>query len=177
MTRNKEHIIAAFIFLFFTLFITWPLLMNMNGFLLPPQYNNISHSDSLQHISKIGQAKELLAQGKNPIIVDNADVSQLYIFMGVFLNSVFGIDPVACHNTYFLLSLFLSGFFMYLFMRELSDDYLASLFAGFLYLTSQYLPYAYYWGHSNTPQIQWIPLVFLFLEKMLKSKQIVQDNS
>lgn len=165
---KKDLLFISLFYVFIIILMTWPLLFNMDGFLLPEAYEDINHSDSIQHISKIDEAKDLLDEGKTPIIVDSTDVSQIYILSGLVITNLFNISNVFFHNIYFFFSLFLSGFFMYLFAREITSNKLASFFAGFLYLSSQYLPYAYFWGHANTSQIQWIPLVFLFAERLIK---------
>lgn len=152
--------------------ITWPLLIHTNGFLLPQQYPDINHSDTMQHIGKLDEARGMIADGRFPVIADSTDISHLYLYSGLALTSLgVGITDTQSHNIYFIVMFMLSGLFMYYFMYELSKDKLASLLAGVIYITSQYMVYAYYWGHSNTFQIQWVPLIFLALERMLKHKE------
>jgi hypothetical protein len=152
--------------------IAWPLPMHMNGFLLPQEYPNISHSDSIQHINKIGEANSLIEQHKLPIITDATDVSHNYIWLGLFFVELLKMNPVVFHNLFFLMCMIFSGLCMYLLAKELTNDYIASILAGFIYMSSYYIPYAYFWGHSNTMQIPWIPLIFYFVEKLLKHQRI-----
>lgn len=39
-------------------------------------------------------------------------------------------------------------------------------------MSSNYIFHQYIWGHTNIWQIQWIPLIFLFLEKTIKYEKI-----
>ena len=126
-------------FIALTIFITLPLPSHMNGFLLPKEYSNISHSDTMQHMLKIQEVKERISAHQNPIIVDQADVSQIYIFFGLVATEILRINPVVYHNLFFMAVIFLSGILMYLFMLELSKDHLASIFAGFIYASSYYI--------------------------------------
>ncbi|HYD03517.1 MAG TPA: hypothetical protein VEC16_04410 [Alphaproteobacteria bacterium] len=168
-TEKRNYIELSICLILLICLITWPLILNMKGFVLPQVYPDISHSDSLYHIGKFSEQKEFIDQGQAVIIVDSGDVSQIYIAFGVIVSEYFGLNPVATHNLYFMLVLFMSGLFMYLLAKELLKDHYISMFAAFLYMTAYYIPYAYYWGHSNTIQIQWIPLVFLLIEKILKN--------
>jgi hypothetical protein len=167
---QRYLIFIIFLYVFIALFMTWPLVLNMNGFLLPEIYPDISHSDSIEHTSRINEVRELLKENKNPLFVDKTDISLIYIFFGLFVTYIFNVSDIFFHNLYLLITIFLSGFFMYLFAKELTNDKLSSFFAGFIYLSSQYVSYAYFWGHSNTSQIQWIPLVFLFTERLIKNQ-------
>ncbi len=166
---NEWFLVIVFYFLF-TFLITFPLIFNMNGFLLPQEYSDISHSDSIQHTSKIDKARTLISEGESPVIVDKTDVGPIYIFSGLLLTGL-GLSSIAFHNLFLMFVLFFAGFFMYLLTKELTKNKVVSFFAGFLYMSSQYILYAYYWGHSNTVQIQWIPFIFLFLERFIRYRK------
>ncbi|MBW2971153.1 hypothetical protein KY320_03260 [Candidatus Woesearchaeota archaeon] len=171
--RIKESFLSiCLLCIVVALFITWPLALNMGGFVLPQIYPDIKHSDSLQHMGVIHEVKRLIDNGESPVVADKRDVSQSYIFLGVLLTEYLGMEDVVFHNLFFLSSLVLAGVFMYLLMLELSKDRLAAVLAGFIYMSSCYIPYAYYWGHSNTMQIQWIPLVFYFFERIIKDGRL-----
>ncbi|MFH1511549.1 MAG: hypothetical protein ABIF10_07700 [Candidatus Woesearchaeota archaeon] len=164
----REKLLVALYFLAAAIFLSWPLTAHLDGFLLISWYKNLSHSDTVQHIEHLQVSREHLSRGINPLIVDQADVAQTYIFSGVILTKTLGMDDIVFHNIYFLATVFMSGLFMYLLAVELFRDRLSGLFCGSLYMSSNYFMYAYVWGHTNTMQIQWIPLIFLFLERTLK---------
>jgi len=156
-------------------------VINLKGVALPEQYpespdyvllehafTNISHSDTMQHINKIHYVKGLISEGSNPIVADKEDVSLIYIFFGLVSIYILGLNQFAYHNLFFLSVFSLSGFFMYLFSKKIFKNRSIAIFSGFLYFCSYYVPYAYYWGHSNTMQIQWIPLIFYLIEKLVE---------
>ncbi len=170
----KSPYFVLSLYLALAVFITWPLIFNLDGFLLPSYYPDISHSDTMMHMGAIDEAKFFLDHGKDPVIADKRDISQTYIFLGLF-SGILGLDRIVFHNLFFMASILCSGIFSYLFIREITRDRYASLFGGLVYMSSYYIPYAYYWGHSNTLQIQWIPLIFFFLERMIRRKKL-QDS-
>ncbi len=175
MLKRKQ---AFFVFLFFgivSLAITWPLALHPEGFLLPQKYNSIydiSYSDTLEHLAQLELAREKFLHHENFFIFDFADVAQTYIFFGI-LTYFFGISAVVSHNLYFIISVFLSGYCMYFLCKEIVKDEAASLWGGLLYMSSFYIFSEYVYGHSNIWQIQWIPLIFLFLEKFLRSERYI----
>lgn len=169
MGFKEKYSWTIFIVLFFlaaALFVSWPLMTNLDHFILPKAYNNISHSDTLQHISKINETRQ-----QGDIMVDSTDVSQLYILLGLAFTSI-GMGAIVFHNLFFMAVIFLAGLFMYLFAYELTKSRYASLIAGLVYSCSTYIPYAYYWGHSNTMQIEWIPLIFYLIEKLVRESNL-----
>jgi hypothetical protein len=169
--------LPVLVLMFFSaaIFISWPLALHMQGFVLPAQYKDISHSDTEQHIGKIQEAKQRLSSGRNPIIVDSTDVSQPYVFLGIVATRL-GASGAVWHNLYFLLSITLCGVFMHMCMRELTGHEPAALFAGVIYSTTVYLPFAYYWGHSNTMTIQYIPVIFWLTERVI-ARQKISDGA
>jgi hypothetical protein len=168
---NKKTLVVILSYLIITIFLSWPLILHLDGFLFSVHLD-LRRSDTLYHISHIEKAREHIRAYKNPIVIERGEVAQTYIFSGVFFTYVLRIKDVIFHNLFFLACVFLSALFMYLLMFELSKNKLASFFAGFLYMSSNYIFQQYTWGHTNIMQMQWIPLVFLFLEKTLKYKKI-----
>jgi len=64
---------------------------------------------------------------------------------------------------------------MFFFTKELIKNKWAALFSGFLYMSSSYLFSEYFLGHSNLWQLQWIPIIFLFLERILSGKRSFKE--
>ncbi len=172
LKKYKIELLILLFYIFIITLMTWPLISNISGFVLPQEYPNINHSDSIQHTSKIDESWSLLKQGKNPIIIDKTDISQIYIFLGILATKLLNISTVTFHNIFFMFVMLLSGIFAYLLMYEFTKDKIASFIVGLVYLSSHYISYAYYWGHSNTMQIQWIPFIFLAFERMLRHKRV-----
>lgn len=164
--RSLVYIIL--LYAIWILFLSWPLVVNLNGFLLPSFYQDLSHSDTLRLIGYINEMKK---SGSIQGCIDCWDVPLTYVLPGVLFTSL-GVDDIVYHNIFFLLCAILSGFFAYLLMLEISKHELASFFTGLFYMTSNFLFHEYYYGHTNILQIQWIPLVLLLVEKIYSSTKI-----
>lgn len=156
--------------LIISLFLSWPLALHLEGFLLTSHYQDIFHADTLQHLSHLRLARILWQKGGTPLIISSADVAQTYVFSGLVLTKLLPISDVAFHNLYFILTIFLSGLTMFFLAKELFSDEMSALLSGFLYMSSNYLFQQYVWGHTNIMQIQWLPLIFLFLQRILEKR-------
>ena len=166
--NTKVCIILAF-YLFLAMLISWPLVLHLDGFLLSKNYPDISHSDTLLHLKRMQEARANLVNFQDPVIADYAEVSQVYVFFSIILTLIFKVPDIIAYNIFFILTIFLAGLFMYFFAQEIVRDRLFAFFSGFLYMSSKYMVYAYYWGHTNIWQIGWIPFIFWSLEKFLQS--------
>ena len=167
ISRKTLFVLAFYVII--TIFLSWPLILHLDGFLLSKVHEDISHSDTEYQINYMLKSKELFLDHQNFIIIQSKyAMPQSYVLFGIFSTVFLGLNEIVFHNLFFLLCVFLSGIFMYFFMLELSKDRIASFFSGFLYMSSNFLFHQYMWGHTNILQIQWIPLIFLFLEKTLK---------
>lgn len=169
---NLKTLLVISSYLIITIFLSWPLILHLDGFLLSKNYKDISHSDTKVHMKYMLKSKELFLDGKDFIVLpSDYSLAQTYNLLGIFSIIVLGLNEIVFHNLFFLFCIFLSGLFMYFLMLELSKNKLASFFAGFIYMSSNYLFHQYIFGHTHYIQIQWIPLVFLFLEKTLNYKK------
>ncbi len=175
MGDKIKLVFAMFMFSIISILITWPLVLNMNGFLLTPEYPDISHSDAPVHIEHMQQTRLSLLNKTGIVINPGFGNAQTYALSGAFITFVFDVKDVMFHNLYLLGSIFLAGIFMFLLVYELFKDYYTAMFSGIIFITSNFFVQQYVWGHANTWQIQWIPLTFLFLERTLKNKKI-QDS-
>jgi hypothetical protein len=159
---------ALFGYLVLTIIITWPLILNMNGFLLANNFQDMSHSDLNPHIIRVNQTIEAVSDNKNPFIVDWIEVPITYTLLGMFfLNSEF----IVFHNLFFFMSIFFSGICMYLFCYSLFKDKYAAFFSGALYISTAYIISEYLFVHSNLIQIFWIPLILFFIERLFCSNK------
>ncbi len=96
------------------------------------------------------------------------EISPLHTYFGLPLTVLFG--PVVAYNLFILGSVFFSGFFTYLYVRELTDRASAGLLSGLIFA---FLPYrmARIAGHLPLVDTQWIPLYLLFLERVLRRRR------
>jgi len=121
---------------------------------------------------KLDYAKEKILAHEKLYIMDDRPVGYLYIIQGLILMFLFKTTSIIAHNLLFIISFFLSGFFMYLLAFELTKNRLGSLLAGFFYCTSNYMFAKLIIGHGVLFQLQWLPLFFLFLEKLMSKPKL-----
>jgi hypothetical protein len=79
------------------------------------------------------------------------------------------LGPVAGYNIAILLTFVLAGFFMYLWMRDLTKSNWAGLLSGFLFTFTPYHLAHFVVGHLNLCGIQWFPLFFWGFHRLLNS--------
>lgn len=78
-------------------------------------------------------------------------------------------NPIFAYNVVFFLSFMLSGVTIFLLIHYWTNNFWASLISGFLFA---FAPIRFgQLGHLQLLNFYWTPLVFLFLEKFLRSRQ------
>ena len=103
-------------------------------------------------------------QGWNLSTTDTTLASAL---PGVPVSLLFG--PIAGYNFAMLLTFVLSGFFMYLWVRNLTRSDAASLLAGTIYAFSPNHMAQFVAGHLNLCGLEWFPLYFWGLYDLLRA--------
>ncbi|MBU1201541.1 MAG: glycosyltransferase family 39 protein [Nanoarchaeota archaeon] len=167
--------------MFFTILLSWPLFFNLDSYLLPSYLETIhsrGYIDTQAVVDRVNNTVAGLLTGDfYPLFAytERGEISKSYLVFSTLGILVFGINEVVAHNLFFLFSLFLSGLFMFFFTKELIKNKWAALFSGFLYMSSSYLFSEYFLGHSNLWQLQWIPIIFLFLERILSGKRSFKE--
>jgi hypothetical protein len=80
-------------------------------------------------------------------------------------------DPLLAYNLLLLLCIALSGFCMFVFVRELTGHALAAVLSGVAYAFSPYVFFEL--GRIQLVAAQWIPLFALFLHRAARSGRLV----
>ena len=81
------------------------------------------------------------------------------------------LPPHLAVNYLIVFHIFLAGLFMYLYLREVKVPSQPSLFGALAFMFSGFILVRVYAGHfSIINSISWIPLIFLLIEKTVKSK-------
>ena len=101
------------------------------------------------------------------VVSPGHELAVTYLLFSALISLSSGANAIFSHNLFFLISILLSGLAMYYLAYEFSKDKLSSLFAGSVYCSSGYVMSEFLWGHATKLQIQWIPAIFLFLERTL----------
>jgi hypothetical protein len=169
MPKDGQTLLVICFYMLVVVALTWPLLTHLNGYILPAGVTNISWSDFPFVFEGVNESRESLLNGTILSVHElPGDFSPIFEYF-VILLSWCGFSNAAAYNLFFVLSVVLSAFFMYLLMYKLSRDRVASLFCGVVYISVNYLLEEYTFGHPTRMQIQWIPLVFYALERMIRS--------
>lgn len=174
MKKTLEKIDLLWAFLGFcagSVLFTWPLSLHLKTSLIGGMGDNIYFVWLIRWYQKVfleGQGHPFFnplmnyPQGWNLSTTETALASAL---PGVPFSWLFG--PIAGYNIAMLITFVLAGFFMYLWVRDLTKSKLAALLAGTIYAFSPYHIAHFVTGHLNLCGIQWFPLFFWGLTRLL----------
>ena len=163
-------------YLLLTILMTWPLVLHLDGFLLTKDKSTIYHSvDALWGLSLLSLSCDEITHSYTFICIGHGTSHVFFVLLGMPFILLLNMPIVVYYNLFFLFSVFTTGFFMYLLMLELSKDQVAAYFSGFLYMSSNYIINEYVWGHIHLFQLQWIPLIFLLLERLIRNPRLLNS--
>ena len=91
-----------------------------------------------------------------------------YSIIGALLS--LALPGIYAHNLLIIAFMALNGLAMYLLSKEFTDEH-SALFAGFLYMISPFVLSKALLSHMDLLQLFWIPLIFLYLEKLFKKPE------
>ncbi|PKO02135.1 MAG: hypothetical protein CVU43_09600 [Chloroflexi bacterium HGW-Chloroflexi-5] len=166
------------VFLFYSagsVFMTWPLCLHLKTSVIGGLGDNIYFVWLIRWYQKVfleGQGHPFFnpmmnyPQGWNLSTTETALATAL---PGVPFSWLFG--PIAGYNIAMLITFVLSGFFMYLWLRDLTKSKSAALLAGMIFAFSPYHIAHFITGHLNLSGIHWFPLFFWGLTKLLNPER------
>lgn len=171
---RTNYIIFA-IFVLLSIILTWPLALHLDGILKVSNVQGL-HQDNYIFLFTMHYFIENLLDGKNPFMIQQAlypdglgptnnEFPPLYLFFG-FLMYFFNINEIIAHNLFMLITICLSGFFMYLLAFEFLKNKYAAFFSGVVYITSNF--FLFFFDAITNMQFQWVPLIFLFFVRLIK---------
>jgi hypothetical protein len=155
--------------------MTWPLSLHLKTSLIGGMGDDIYFVWLVRWYQKVfleGQGHPFFnplmnyPQGWNLSTTETALAS---VLPGVPFSWLLG--PIAGYNIAMLITFVLSGFFMYLWVRDLTKSNLAGMLAGTIFAFSPYHIAHFVTGHLNLCGIQWFPLFFWGLTKLLNSSR------
>lgn len=176
----KELIYISLFFTLITIFLTWPLIINLDKF-----YYNFPENlfdaplfvfrihyfgDSILNLYfPIMMTKYYYPDGTNPLI---ENLVPTYSFLGGSLKILTNLNEVVIFNLMNIFFLVLSCISLYYLIKEFVKNRIASIAGGIVLLSSEYVLSEMFLGHANTIQIFWIIIVLLFIEKIIKKYKI-----
>jgi len=176
MKKIKKDIDLLWAFLGYTIgavFLTWPLSLHLKTSIVGGLGDNIYCVWLIRWYQTVfleGQGHPFFnprmnyPQGWNLSTVETTLASTL---PGVPFSYFFG--PIAGYNIAILITFVFAGFFMYLWIRDLTKSKVAAFLAGVIFTFSPFHFSHFLVGHLNLCDIQWFPLFFWGLTRLLKS--------
>jgi hypothetical protein len=159
-----------------TLAMMWPLPRHLDDHVIGARY----YWDAYTNTMLMG-ARTNGALGRDSLSVYDSYFMAPIPHTIAFNENLFGLSlifaplylatdaPLLAYNITLLLSLTLSGYFMFLLVRRLTGSSLAGLVAGVAF---PFCPYAFFeMGRIQLVATQWIPLFFLFLLRAAEEKR------
>lgn len=172
-SEYRLGLVAFFLFIFLSLFITYPLILNLgtlttgygDELVIAWIQNWVMHSLSTGSITTLFNAPTFYPYSNTFAFSDPFITSSLLAYVPL----QFIKEPIAAVNFTFISSLLLLGFSIYLLSFYITRDFLASLLSGILVMFSPaVLDKA---THLQMLAIYWVPLSLLFFIHFLKTNR------
>ncbi len=170
LTRRQETIVAFLFFLLLTAIFMRPVLFHFFT-----QIN--SPGDTYEYVWRLWWFKHtLIDTAQSPWLVPFVYYPHGYLLAYSEVtptNTLFGLPftiafgEYSAHNALLFIDVFLAGFNTFLLTWYLTGSWWAGLLAGVLFGFAPYRRGQYL--HLNQMAVQWFPLIFLFLEKYLRT--------
>ncbi len=171
-SRLLPHILVLLTFTLLTIIATWPMFPNLGGYLM-------DKGDPL--FTTWGMAWQAHAIATNPLTLFDANVN--YPFKGTltfdelsFTEAMLGApfywltgNPVLSHNIIVFTAFILSGYGLWLLVRELTGSAWAGLLGGTAYAFSFYM--MTHLPHTTLLSAQWLPFILLAAYKLFWTRQ------
>lgn len=170
--RQRETILVLLVYILLTVIMTWPLAARLGTHLAG------GRDDLWMHQWTFWWAKQSIMEGRSPFYTDllfyprgvsliSHNFAWLNIAAWLPLQAIVG--SVTAYNLILMAVFALNGFAMYLLAREATGSKPAAFIGGLVY---GFWPYVLsHHDHPNLVVICWIPLVLLYLRRMLKGGQ------
>ncbi len=173
--QKTQSIIVFLYFSAVTAFMTYPVAFHLKDSVLG------QYGDNIYFVWLVRWYQKAFLEGQghpffNPMMnypqgwnLSTTDTALASVLPGVPFSVFWG--PVAGYNIAMLVTFVLSGFFMYLWIRNLTHSCLAGILAGTLFAFSPYRMAHFLAGHLNLSGTEWFPLYFWGLSTLLKPGQ------
>jgi hypothetical protein len=170
LTYSQQTLAALLVYLGITIFFMWPLIFN-----LLDQLSGVG--DTYEYVWRLWWIKyTLIDTAQSPWQVPfiyyphgyplaYSEVTPTNTIVGLPFTLAFG--EFTAHNILLFLSIFLTAFNTFLLARELTGSWWAGLLAGILFGLAPYRRGQFF--HLNQMAVQWFPLIFLFLDRFLRT--------
>src|SRR5437762_1989342 len=174
--RRRGHLLAALVAVFASILLTWPLSQNAGQHVLGAPYFWDAYTNAMLMGSRVDAAL-----GRSALSLYDSYYFAPLTHSIVFNENLFGLsclfapfyllsdNPLWAYNLTLLSSLALSVFFTYLLVLRLTRSALAGVIAGVAFAFCPYVLFEI--GRIQLVATQWIPAIFLFLQRALVGQQ------
>lgn len=170
---KKEKCYSLIIILIASIFICIPLMSSKI---------DITYDDGVQHIARLMGTYQSICEGQIYIMSNfcngfgyswNLFYSPLTAFLPLIFK-IFGASYIVCIKLFMFLTVFLSGYFMYLFTKKITKNNNVALLSGLLYIFTPYRLTDMYIRNAlaELTSFVFIPLIFMGLYNALNEKDI-----
>lgn len=175
-TEFRKHAAVLLLFAAFAVAMTWPLIGRMSDAVLGAKYYWDAYTNTMimgaRTLNAVGEGaggvyEDFFMSPIKDSIVFNENLFGLSLLFAPF----YGLtgNPLLAYNIVLLISLALSGYFMFLFVRHLTGSELAGLISGVAFAFCPYTLFEI--GRIQLVANQWIPLTFLFLHRAIEGQR------
>ncbi len=174
LQRVRHLVIAAVVAIGATLLLTWPLAADPGHHVLEAAFHWDAYTNAMIMGSRVDAAlgqsalfiydNYFFAPLPNTIVFNENHFGLSWLFAPTYLLTA---QPLLAYNVTLLLSLSLSVFITFLFVRRLTSSTAAGLVAGVAFAFCPYVMFEL--GRIQLVATQWIPACFLFLHRTFEN--------
>jgi hypothetical protein len=172
----RPHQLAALVAVLSSVLMTWPLAQSAGQSILRAIYYWDAYTNAMIMGSRVDAALGLGPLGLHDdyyfaplprsIVFNENHFGLSLIFAPFYLLTQ---HPLWAYNMTLLSSLALSVFFMYLLVRHLTGNRYVGIIVGVAYAYSPFV--AFEMGRIQLMAVQWIPAIFLFLDRAIQDQK------
>ena len=164
------------LFVALTVGMTWPLVLNMTRAVPGPPWDNFVWLYDLwwlrHSVVDLGQLPHLNETLFVPFGYDLRLSETMLANKALIAPFLFWGDEIIAYNVLLLLSFVLTGYTTYLLVAYLTDNQYAAVVAGAIFAFCPYRFHAMAAGWLPLLATQWIPLIFLYLERTIREGKL-----
>ena len=173
--KRFTHLFVFVYYVIPTIFFTYPLAFQLKDSVVG------GYGDNIYFVWLIHWYEKVIFHGEGALFfnpwmnypegwnLSTTDTTLSSALPGVPISTFLG--PIAGYNIAMLITFVLSGFFMYLWVHNMTKSVSAALVAGTMFAFLPYRTAHFMAGHLNLSGTHWFPLFFLGFHDLLKNEQ------
>lgn len=172
--KNQHWAGVIALFILTTLVMTYPMILSLGDSIAGPPFDNFEHLYEVwwlkhaifeQHISPFFNPDLFYPSGYHVLWARNNSVANTILTLPLSLVA----NEVVAYNTIMLLSFVLSALGVYLLTLHFTGSRIAGVIGGAIFAFCPYRMFRLHVGHLPLLQTQWLPFLFLYVEKTIQN--------